>query len=39
MRKRDLLISEFEKKINFALKMISEFKNRSKKNLEVKSIN
>jgi hypothetical protein len=29
MRKRDLFIDEFQKKVNFALRTISEFKNRS----------
>jgi hypothetical protein len=34
MKKRGLFINEFERKMNFALKMISEFKDRSEKMFE-----
>jgi hypothetical protein len=34
IRKRDLFMSEFERKVNFALRMISEFKDRSEGKFE-----
>jgi hypothetical protein len=34
MRKRDVSIDEFQKRINFVLKMIYEYKDRSEKKIE-----